>query len=197
MLQIIHDYVYAIITYSGCCGYIFDGQGRKGNTWNMWKYKRIVYWSDEEQKWIVEVPELPGCMVDGTSVVDALIQSEEVIKDWLETAEQIERNKLANKKRKNDKDYEERMEIIEDPYEGGYIVSYPELTGCITSGETLESAITNAKDAKITWLSARAYQLAEENTRKNVDGRVVIGKDDEWINEKEWDELYHMLKPNS
>ena len=176
---------------------IIDAQDRKGNTWNMWKYKRIVYWSDEDQKWIVEVPELPGCMADGTSVVDALIQSEEVIKDWLETAEQIERNKLANEKRKNDKDYEERMEIIEDPYEGGYVVSYPELPGCITSGETLESAITNAQDAKIAWLSAKAYQLAEENTKKNAEGKVVIEKDDEWINEKEWDELYCMLKPKS
>ena len=39
-----------------------------------------------------------------------------------------------------------RMEIVEDKEEGGFVVSYPELPGCITCGETMESAITNAQD---------------------------------------------------
>lgn len=41
-----------------------------------------------------------------------------------------------------------RMEIIEDQDEGGFVVSFPELPGCITCGETMESAISNAMDAK-------------------------------------------------
>jgi len=41
-----------------------------------------------------------------------------------------------------------RMEIIEDREEGGYVVSYPELPGCLTCGETIESAVANAIDAK-------------------------------------------------
>ena len=41
-----------------------------------------------------------------------------------------------------------RMEIIEDREEGGYVVSYPELPGCLTCGETIESAVANALDAK-------------------------------------------------
>ena len=47
-----------------------------------------------------------------------------------------------------------RMEIVEDKDEGGFVVSYPDLPGCITCGETVESAVTNAIDAKKTWLEA-------------------------------------------
>ena len=47
-----------------------------------------------------------------------------------------------------------RMEIIEDQDEGGLVVSFPELPGCITCGETMESAISNAMDAKKTWLES-------------------------------------------
>ena len=40
-----------------------------------------------------------------------------------------------------------RMEIVEDKDEGGFVVSYPDLPGCITCGETVESAVANALDA--------------------------------------------------
>ena len=42
-----------------------------------------------------------------------------------------------------------KMEIIEDQDEGGFVISYPDLPGCITCGETIESAMQNAKDAKM------------------------------------------------
>ena len=41
-----------------------------------------------------------------------------------------------------------RMEIIEDKNEGGFVVNFPDLPGCITCGETIESALANALDAK-------------------------------------------------
>ena len=41
-----------------------------------------------------------------------------------------------------------RMEIVEDKDEGGFVVSYPELPGCITCGETIERAVENAADDK-------------------------------------------------
>lgn len=41
-----------------------------------------------------------------------------------------------------------RMEIVEDKDEGGFVVSYPDLPGCITCGETVESAVANVLDAK-------------------------------------------------
>lgn len=47
-----------------------------------------------------------------------------------------------------------RMEIVEDRDEGGFVVSFPDLPGCITCGETVEAAVENAKDAKRAWLEA-------------------------------------------
>lgn len=47
-----------------------------------------------------------------------------------------------------------RMEIIPDQEEGGYGTRYPELSGCISCGETIEAAIANLKDAKKAWLMA-------------------------------------------
>lgn len=47
-----------------------------------------------------------------------------------------------------------RMEVVEDHDEGGFVVSYPDLPGCITCGETIEQAIANAKDAKKAWIEA-------------------------------------------
>ena len=41
-----------------------------------------------------------------------------------------------------------KMEIVEDKEEGGFVVAFPDLPGCITCGETLESAVANAREAK-------------------------------------------------
>lgn len=46
-----------------------------------------------------------------------------------------------------------RMKIIPDP-EGGFVISYPDLPGCFTFGETLEEAVANGKDAKNEWIEA-------------------------------------------
>ncbi|MBR0367550.1 MAG: toxin-antitoxin system HicB family antitoxin [Clostridia bacterium] len=47
-----------------------------------------------------------------------------------------------------------RLEIIPDSDEGGFVVAYPDLRGCLSSGETIEAAIANAEDAKREWLAA-------------------------------------------
>lgn len=47
-----------------------------------------------------------------------------------------------------------RMEILEDQEEGGYVASYPDLPGCMTCGETVESVVANALDAKKAWIEA-------------------------------------------
>ena len=52
-----------------------------------------------------------------------------------------------------------RMEIVEDREEGGYVVSYPDLPGCLTCGETIESAVANARDAKRVWLEAALEEV--------------------------------------
>ena len=50
-----------------------------------------------------------------------------------------------------------RMEIVEDRNEGGFVVSYPDLPVCITCGETVESAVANALDAKREGISMNQY----------------------------------------
>ena len=45
-----------------------------------------------------------------------------------------------------------RMELIPDTAEGGYVIRFPELPGCVTCGDTMESAIKNAEDCKREWI---------------------------------------------
>jgi len=47
-----------------------------------------------------------------------------------------------------------RIEIIPDVEEGGFTVYYPDLPGCVTVGETIESAVANSVDAKRAWIEA-------------------------------------------
>lgn len=47
-----------------------------------------------------------------------------------------------------------KMEIVPDIEEGGYVVSFPDLPGCLTIGDTVEEAIKNAEDAKYAWFEA-------------------------------------------
>lgn len=57
----------------------------------MHKYERIIYWSEADRKFIVEVPELAGCMADGATAAEALENAEVIITEWLETAEELGR----------------------------------------------------------------------------------------------------------
>lgn len=52
----------------------------------MHKYEIILYWSDEDQVFVAEVPELPGCMTHGETQEVALANSQEAIQLWVETA---------------------------------------------------------------------------------------------------------------
>jgi predicted RNase H-like HicB family nuclease len=55
------------------------------------KYEIIIYWSSEDNSFIAEVPELPGCMADGKTYHEALAKAEIVISEWIETAKELER----------------------------------------------------------------------------------------------------------
>ena len=57
----------------------------------MIKYELIIYWSDEDQAFVVEVPELPGCMADGETYQAALANAEVVIQEWIDAAREMGR----------------------------------------------------------------------------------------------------------
>jgi len=55
------------------------------------KYEVIIYWSREDQAFVAEVPELPGCAADGKTYRQALANVEVVIQEWIETARELGR----------------------------------------------------------------------------------------------------------
>lgn len=55
------------------------------------KYEIIIYWSDEDQAYIADVPELPGCAADGSTYKQALANVEVVIQEWTDTAKELNR----------------------------------------------------------------------------------------------------------
>uniref|UniRef100_Q01U35 HicB-like antitoxin of toxin-antitoxin system domain-containing protein n=1 Tax=Solibacter usitatus (strain Ellin6076) TaxID=234267 RepID=Q01U35_SOLUE len=57
----------------------------------MTKYEIILYWSVDDDAFIAEVPELPGCAADGPTRQEALANAEAVIGEWIETARELGR----------------------------------------------------------------------------------------------------------
>ena len=58
---------------------------------NELRYEVIIYWSDEDQAFIAEIPELPGCAADGATYQEAIANAEVVIREWIETALELGR----------------------------------------------------------------------------------------------------------
>ena len=61
-----------------------------------------------------------------------------------------------------------KLKVVEDPDEGGFVAFYPELSGCITCGETLEEVTENALDAKRIWFEAAIEDGFMKKDSKNV-----------------------------
>ena len=55
------------------------------------RYEMIIYWSDEDDAFVVEVPELPGCMADGPTYQEAVANAEVVIQEWIDVAQELRR----------------------------------------------------------------------------------------------------------
>ena len=58
----------------------------------MIKYEMIIYWSEIDQAYLAEVPELAGCMADGATYREAVENAEQVISEWLEMAKELGRD---------------------------------------------------------------------------------------------------------
>ena len=56
---------------------------------NRYKYEIVIYWSDEDEAFIAEVPELPGCAADGSSYTEALAYVDVIIQEGIETAREL------------------------------------------------------------------------------------------------------------
>ena len=70
-----------------------------------------------------------------------------------------------------------KMEIIEDQDEGGFVISYPDLPGCIPCGETIERGMQNAKDAKREWIRAaleEGIEIYEPDSLENYSGQFKL-----------------------
>ncbi|WP_375497912.1 type II toxin-antitoxin system HicB family antitoxin [uncultured Nostoc sp.] len=57
----------------------------------MFRYEVILYWSELDQAFIAEVPELPGCAADGDTYQEALHNVELVMEEWIETVKDLGR----------------------------------------------------------------------------------------------------------
>jgi len=55
------------------------------------EYGVIIYWSDKDQAFLADVPELAGCMADGATHQEALANVQVVIREWIETAKDLGR----------------------------------------------------------------------------------------------------------
>lgn len=56
------------------------------------RYEIIIFWSKEDQAYLAEVPELPGCMADGDTYQEALSNAEQIIREWIETTQKLGRS---------------------------------------------------------------------------------------------------------
>ena len=70
-----------------------------------------------------------------------------------------------------------RMEIVPDSDEGGYVVRFPDLPGCITCGETIEAAVKNSVDCRRAWFEARLEEggtVPEPDSLENYSGQFKL-----------------------
>ena len=57
----------------------------------MIKYELIIVWSEDDQAFIAEIPELAGCAADGSTYQETVANAEVVIQEWIETAKELGR----------------------------------------------------------------------------------------------------------
>ena len=69
------------------------------------------------------------------------------------------------------------LDLVTESAEAGFVASYPELRGCLTSGETAEAALKNALDCKREWLAAAledGYEIPEPASNEEYSGQFKL-----------------------
>jgi predicted RNase H-like HicB family nuclease len=64
------------------------------------RYEVVIFWSDDDECYVAEVPELPGCMADGQTYQEAASHAAEAIRDWVATAIKLGRSVPEPKRRR-------------------------------------------------------------------------------------------------
>ena len=70
-----------------------------------------------------------------------------------------------------------RLEILPDPDEGGFVIQYPDLPGCLTTCETMEDVLAEAEDAKRSWIAAAmesGIQIPEPESLRDFSGQFKL-----------------------
>ena len=57
----------------------------------MYRYELVIYWSNKDERFVIEVPELSGCVADGATYEEAIKNARRVIDEWIETARKLGR----------------------------------------------------------------------------------------------------------
>lgn len=122
----------------------------------MTKHEIILYWSADDDSFIAEVPELPGCVADGDTRQEALTDVEIVIQEWIATAEEVGRSipepKGTGVVRLTGGPVmlrSTRMDVviqIEELPEGSFLATSEEVPGLVAQGRTVAETLEIARD---------------------------------------------------
>ena len=74
----------------GCCAAAIETEASRTMSTDS-KYEIIIFWSEEDDSFVAEVPELAGCMADGKSYEEVFPKAGRITKQWIETAKQLGR----------------------------------------------------------------------------------------------------------
>ena len=74
------------VIYAEMCNIKHNRNVNNQNIGEIMQYERVVYWSKEDNCWVVVVPELTGCQADGETLQEAIANSEIIIQEWIDTA---------------------------------------------------------------------------------------------------------------
>ena len=137
------------------------------------KYEISIWWSDEDDAFIAEVPELPGCNAHGPTYADAAREVEVAMSLWLDMAAEFgweipepQRRGTNGATAGISRKYEINMYWSEE--DEAILAEVPDLPGCVADGRTYEEALAKAQVVMDLWIDAareHGREIPEPRTR--------------------------------